>query len=196
MEHRGAAASTKRQDRVTESLFLLGLKHSGKTTHGRRLAGEIGFDFIDVDPVIEGCYRADRAVPCREIYARHGKRYFMDLETQAAQRIAAQASASPLVVSLGGGTGENPEATAMLRDLGWFVYLRDSEERLFERMTRTGLPAFLSSEAPEADFHRMFVRRDELYESICDLIVEIDGLDIEEAYSRLQSVVMEHIDGR
>jgi shikimate kinase len=177
-----------------KSIILTGLKHSGKSSLGLRLAEDLDIAFIDLDRVIETLYRADGSVGCREIYREHGKASFVDLEAQAAMQTAARLGAAPAVVALGGGTGENRKAMSRLAKAGVVVYLRDAERRLYERIMRGGRPAFLPAEAPEAAFHELFESRDALYREYAQVIVEIDRLDLDAAYSRLILRIEEHID--
>jgi len=173
------------------SILLCGLKHSGKSTLSVRLAAELHLAHYDLDMIVESTYRADRLVSCRDIYERHGMEYFMELEAPAAKTLAEELRATQAVAALGGGTGENAAAMEELRGAGLLVYLRDTEERLYDRIMRRGRPAFLPESDPEEAFHRLFVRRDELYASAADMIIDIDGLDEDQSYSRLRTPIVE-----
>ncbi len=173
-------------------VILAGLKHSGKSTLALRLAEELSLPYFDLDRLIETEYRTDRLVACRDIYRRHGRRYFMSLETQAAKRLSLALRKRPGVGALGGGTCDNAAAVEALVGCALIVYLRDGEARLFERIMRGGLPAFLPKDDPSAAFHELYLRRDALYRRLADVEIDIDGAEADEAYSRLRTVVLEN----
>ncbi len=86
-------------------------------------------------------------------------------------------------------------AMAELRRSGVFVYLKDTESALFERIMRRGLPAFLPESDPAGAFHEMYLRRDGIYADQAEIIVEVDNLDADSAYRRILSAVRERING-
>ena len=177
------------------SIVLMGLKHSGKSSFGRQLAGEFQRDFLDLDDIIETTYRSDRLVSCREIYLRHGKEYFMELEGEAAERLAARLDDRAIVAALGGGTGENERAMNAIVGHGVLVYINDTEDRLFERIMKRGRPAFLPEEDPERAFHELYQKRHLIYADFADAIAQIDGAR-DEAYARLLTTIWEYTDAR
>ena len=64
---------------TNESLILLGIKHSGKTTQGKLLARHFALPFIDIDFVIE---KMTGKAP-RRLYAEEGAAAFMLAEENA-----------------------------------------------------------------------------------------------------------------
>jgi shikimate kinase len=81
-------------------IVLTGFMGAGKTTVGRLLAARLGWDFLDLDAVIES--RAGLAVP--SIFAAHGEAHFRQLESQA---LAASLGRGNVVLALGGGAPES-----------------------------------------------------------------------------------------
>ena len=63
-----------------KSIIFAGLKHSGKSTLAGMLAWKMKTRSLDLDTLIEGEYRSDGLVSCREIYKQHGKAFFQELE--------------------------------------------------------------------------------------------------------------------
>ena len=169
----------------SSSVILLGMKHSGKTTHGKQLAAMLGWPFADLDEITEREYDPARSRTCREIYAAHGREYFARLETRAAALLAGRLGHEGMIVALGGGTIENDLAMNALRGAGIMVYLQDTEERLYERIMKNGLPAFLSPDDPAGSFSRLYERRTDLYRKSADLIVDIENKNVEGAFEAL-----------
>ena len=65
------------------SIVLIGLMGSGKTSTGRRLAQQLGFEFVDADAEIE----AAAGMSITEIFVRHGEPYFRDGERRVMARL-------------------------------------------------------------------------------------------------------------
>jgi shikimate kinase len=80
-------------------LILTGFMGAGKTTVGRRLADRLGWEFLDLDALIE--QRAGLSVPA--IFATHGEEHFRRLESTA---LVSALGRRNLVLALGGGTPE------------------------------------------------------------------------------------------
>ena len=80
---------------------------SGKTTLGPLVAARLGWNFLDVDDVIE----AEAGVTIAEIFARHGEAAFRERERATIARLAAGDS---LVLALGGGAIEYAATRTLL----------------------------------------------------------------------------------
>ena len=80
-------------------LVLTGFMGAGKTTVGRQLAARLGWEFLDLDALIET--RAGLTVPA--IFASHGEPHFRRLESQA---LASALGRNHIVLALGGGAPE------------------------------------------------------------------------------------------
>ena len=87
-------------------IVLTGFMGSGKSTVGPLVASRLGWDFLDVDDVIE----AEAGFTIAELFACHGEALFRDREQATIARLAA---ADALVLALGGGAIER----ASTRDL-------------------------------------------------------------------------------
>ncbi len=101
-----AFVDSKPESTPIRRIVLTGFMGSGKTTVGPLLARRLGWDFVDVDDVIE----AESGTTIAEIFARHGEAAFRAQEHTTIARLAARTG---LVLALGGGAIET-EAT---RDL-------------------------------------------------------------------------------
>lgn len=82
-----------------QRLVLAGFMGAGKSTIGRAVANRLGWEFVDLDALIEA--RAGRSVT--EIFAAHGEQYFREMESQA---LASALGRSRIVLALGGGAPE------------------------------------------------------------------------------------------
>jgi shikimate kinase len=94
------------QGKSPRRIVLTGFMGSGKTTVGPLIAQELGWQFVDVDDVIE----AEAGCTIAELFRREGETPFRERERAAIARLAAS---DGLVLALGGGAIE----TAATREL-------------------------------------------------------------------------------
>jgi shikimate kinase len=118
----------------TARIYLTGFMGAGKSATGRRLAAELGWEFIDLDEQIE----AAAGLPVAEIFGRHGEDHFRRLERR---ELAATLDRSRLVVATGGGTLAQPEALELLRGRGLIVWLELPFAELAARIEAAGVAA-------------------------------------------------------
>jgi shikimate kinase len=69
---------------------------SGKTSVGERLAGRLGWRFVDFDAEVE----AEAGAEIAEIFSRHGEAWFRGLEADVAERLLRERN---VVLGSGGG---------------------------------------------------------------------------------------------
>ena len=178
-------------------IYLMGMKHTGKSVHGRALAERLGARFYDIDTLVQELDSTEGAMrrPVRDIYREDGAERFRQLEA-AACRLAAELT-EELVVSTGGGICDNPEALEAISD-GLRVHLRDSYDAIAHRIFRGGIPAFLhTDEEPVARsrLRELYDRRVASYDGIADLTIDLTDLTIADARSLVLRTVEEHING-
>ncbi len=166
------------------NLIIMGMKHSGKTTVGKKTARVLSARFYDLDDFIVSIYNRDNpashARSCRYIYQRDGKKVFLTFEVKAASEARGRMTENKVtVLALGGGTIENGPAMALLSGHGEMVYLREDPEILFNRIVSGGIPPFLSKKAPFESFLVLYERRSLLYRSAADIIIECGGRRVE-----------------
>jgi shikimate kinase len=137
-------------------VFLVGFMASGKSTVGPELARRLGWDFVDLDSIIEA--RARKSVP--EIFRDQGERGFRHAESTALQDLT-QSLERNSVVALGGGAFAQEKNRAALRD--WLtVFLNAPVEELWrrsladgiERPLRKGRDQFAGLHAERLPFYR------------------------------------------
>jgi shikimate kinase len=113
-------------------IFLVGFMGSGKSSFGRRLAGQIDWDFIDSDREIE--LRAGMEISA--IFAEKGEAWFREIESQVVQE--AVLANRNIVVALGGGAVCRNGTMELLRGAGVVVYLKMPPAQLVRRMGEGG----------------------------------------------------------
>ncbi|MBI3003797.1 MAG: shikimate kinase [Ignavibacteriales bacterium] len=166
---------------------------SGKSTIGPILANTIGFEYVDVDRLIEK--KTDKRII--DIFAEAGERTFRDVERQTLQEVS---SLDAAVVSLGGGTIANDENFELIHNHGVIVYLQLSPEEILQRVhRRTDRPLLKDSKGNllngaelDARIRELLNIREQFY-SRADIIVPADkkkvGATVDEIVRRLKGLV-------
>ena len=178
------------------NVTLIGMKHCGKTTLGSALAARWQCPFYDVDRMIEDRHACDTGQPLtvREIFATRGEHHFHELETQVVCELYLRLNeaASAHVVAVGGRTALNEKVGELLGGIGVIVYLEVSPEEMFQRVLRTGLPAFVDQNDPVMHFLELYKERVPHYQRLANLTVNLDGLDPAGALEKLCECLEEY----
>jgi shikimate kinase len=109
-------------------IFLVGFMGSGKTAVGRELASRLGWDFIDLDSLIERREHSTIA----DIFRTHGEPAFRQAEIAALGELLGTPRAHHSVVALGGGAFAQDENRDLLQSHPT-VFLEAPVEELWRR---------------------------------------------------------------
>ncbi|MCP4041617.1 MAG: shikimate kinase AroK [Gammaproteobacteria bacterium] len=161
------------------NFFLVGPMGAGKTTIGRRLARELGKDFIDSDQVIEE--RTGASIPL--IFELEGEAGFRRREKAILEELT---SGTDLVVATGGGVVLDRENRSILINRGFVIYLHAPLERLFERTRRNRNRPLLQTKDPQTKIRDITAERDPLYRQVADLTVKTDHRTIQRVVKEIQ----------
>ncbi|MFN3813720.1 MAG: shikimate kinase [Aquificaceae bacterium] len=107
-------------------VFLVGFMGSGKTTVGEYLSQKLGWDFYDVDRMVEGY----EGMTIEEIFDKKGEEYFRRREVEVLREVVKK---EEVVVSTGGGLGANEEAIKFMKEMGLVVWLSIPFEEFLRR---------------------------------------------------------------
>ena len=104
----------------TPAIYLVGFMGSGKSTVGRALADELGWNFFDLDEEIE---RREKTTIV-EIFDQRGEQAFREIEAAALrERVHNAQMGLPQVVALGGGAILSQENFELVTNNGVTVWL-------------------------------------------------------------------------
>lgn len=137
-----------------ESIVLIGMPASGKSTVGRILAERLGRDFIDTDELI----KEKIGMSISEYFAKYGEAKFRETEAGVIKEIA---SAGSYVIATGGGAVLSKDNLKALRYMGRLYFI----DRPLECLT-PGEDRPLSRD--RAAMERLYAERYHLYCSACD----------------------------
>ena len=156
------------------NVILTGLRGTGKSSIGRRLALALGRPFFDTDLLIA----QQIGEPIARYVSRLGWDAFRDLEHRVICQIARQRRA---VISSGGGAltfGRNVE---VLKPSGIIILLAANPAKLAQRLERSyARPPLTDQPNLEAEMSALWTQREPLYRKVCDLALGVDAETIDE----------------
>jgi len=163
---------------MVDRIILVGMMGAGKTTVGRSLARRLGWTHLDSDAQV--MERTGRSVP--ELFAERGEAAFRAEESQVLAD--ALSGDEPVVVSAAGGVVLSDENRALLARSGTVVWLRADPRLLVERVGRgQGRP--LLDDDPASRLVELYQVRRPLYESLAEIVVDVDGKSPDEVVDRI-----------
>lgn len=189
------------------NVLLIGLRGSGKSTVGPRLAEAIGHQFIDLDPVT--LWRL-KCATVEEAWRAHGAPRFREMEVEALRDALGHPAR---VIAAGGGTPTAPDAVKLIqsaRGAGGLVvvYLRVLPAILRRRLqaprpaeapvSRAGDPnrPSLTGRDPVEEIEDIYTQRDPRYSELADSLVNGEKSPDEVVADIMQMVVGRDMVGR
>ena len=163
--------------------FLVGFMGAGKTSVGQRLAGDLGWRFVDLDDRIVA---ADgRSVP--EIFRAEGEAEFRAKETPALQTLIGELGLQPTVIALGGGAFAQARNAALIRNTKLPVVFLDApvEELMKRCRAQTGQRPLFQD---ENQFRQLYEERRSAYME-AGLCVDTSGQSVSEVASEVASLL-------
>jgi shikimate kinase len=166
-------------------VVLTGFMAVGKTAVGRRLARRLGYEFIDTDQLVE---RA-AGMSIREVFSELGESEFRACERRVISELAPE---SPSVIATGGGTFVDESNRQKLKSLGVTVCLVISLATVLERVARNDARPLAQGEEARRRLSDLYESRKAAYGK-ADVLVETDGLTIEQAVSRVAAMIAPYL---
>ena len=179
------STSELRQSRAHDRanrIALVGLRGAGKTTLGRRLAGELHVPFFELDREIERI----SGVALPHIIEMYGQQAYRRYEMQALQELLREQP--QFVVATGGSlVSEAPTYELLLRSC-FTVWVRTTPEEHMARVIAQGdqRPMAGSAQAMD-DLRRILQEREPLY-ARADQIVDTSGVSVEQSVAELVGI--------
>ncbi len=170
-------------------VFLTGFMASGKSTIGPILANTLGWNFYDLDKLIE----EKTGMLVREIFEKHGEPYFRNLEKQSLKEVLLL---NNYIIALGGGTIADPVNLDMIKSTGLLIYLESSPQESYKRLRfKRDRPAFLfngEQEPTKAAFikkiNELLSSRQKYYDQ-ADVKVNTDNARVGQTVDKLAAII-------
>jgi XRE family aerobic/anaerobic benzoate catabolism transcriptional regulator len=164
-------------------IALIGLRGSGKTTLGAKLAAKRGVAFVELDREIE---RA-AGVPLAELFLLYGQAAYRRYERRCLESLLAHDGAA--VIATGGGLVSEAETFELLLSSCYVVWLKAKPDEHMARVVAQGdqRPMTGNREAMD-DLKRILAGRESLYGK-ADTIVDTSGSTVTQSLRRLERAV-------
>lgn len=166
------------------NIFLIGYRCTGKTSVGKCIAENIGWNFIDSDELL----MINNGETVADIVSRGGWPLFRKLEKDTLKTICRRRKQ---VVATGGGVIVDAENIDLMKQSGSVVWLRATPETILKRMiqdTRTGqLRPSLTDHELAVEIEKTLKERMPLYRTAMSVDVETDGKTPEKISSEVLS---------
>lgn len=169
----------------SSNLFLVGPMGAGKTSIGRRLAGQFGMRFVDLDHTIE----AATGAPIPLIFELEGEAGFRQREAVTLQQFSASEG---IVLACGGGVVLDAGNRRQLAAHGFVVYLQTRIEHQIERLRRDTQRPLLATPDRRQRLQALNDQRESLYREVADLCIEPRQEPIRRASARIAAHIAAH----
>jgi shikimate kinase len=151
------------------NLILTGLRGTGKSSIGRRLAIVLRRPFYDTDLLIE--QQIGESIP--QYVDRLGWDAFRDLEHQVICQVAHQRAA---VISSGGGVLTFARNVEVLKPSSIIILLAADPAKLAKRLELSyARPPLTDQPNLEAEMCALWTQREPLYRKVCDVVLDVDA---------------------
>lgn len=147
----------------SKTIALIGPMGSWKTSVGRLLSKKLGFEFVDIDELIE----KNENKSIKNIFETKGEKYFRKIEKETLAEVLKQKN---IVISTGGGIITIKENIKLLKKFSWNILLYASPEESFSRININKRPMLVGKNVLNI-LKTLFKERQKLYFLTSDLIV-------------------------
>jgi shikimate kinase len=170
----GANETRQAREASAMNLILTGLRGTGKTNIGRRLALVLQRPFFDTDQLIEQ-HIGEAITP---YVGRMGWEAFRDVEHQV---LCQMGQLHHAVISTGGGALTYERNVAVLKPTGLVILLAAEPLALARRLARSyARPALTTEDSLEAEMSAVWASREPLYRKVCDVVLHVDDETLDE----------------
>ena len=176
--------------KIRTNIVLIGFMGAGKTEVGKILANNKGFNFIDLDCLIE----AQEGMNITEIFKQKGESYFRNLETEILKKIDNDKTdvyklkfaekcaeinnheSKNWVISTGGGMPAFNGNIKVFKNIGIILYLKASPKTIYDRIkSEVHRPVLGGSGFTEETVAEKLKEREKFYEQ-ADIVIYTEGL--------------------
>jgi shikimate kinase len=162
------------------NIYLVGFMGTGKTTVGKELAKAKGWQFIDLDELIE--LKEKRSIA--DIFAKDKEEYFRKAETRALKEVAREAK---FVVACGGGVVLKAENIKTMKQTGLIVCLTATPAQVLKRTSGYLHRPLLNVADPKKQIETLLKMRQPYYAQ-ADKIIDTTKISPKEVVRKIKAI--------
>lgn len=155
-------------------IVLIGFMGCGKSTVSKLLAEKLDWPLVDTDARIE----QEQGKTISQIFAERGEPWFRILESELIERLSKEET--PMIISTGGGLPVQPQNKELLEELGQVIYMKTQPQTVLKRLEGDTTRPLLQGDDKEQKVVELLSKRNPIYESVADYIIQTDELSPEE----------------
>lgn len=164
---------------MKDNIAIIGFMGSGKTTVGKILAARMGWNFFDLDRIIE--LSEDRTI--NDIFDDDGERHFRDVETKIILKTIS--NNKDCIFACGGGTVLRKENMYAVKKKCRIVYLAVSAEAAAARLAGSAERPLVRDRDQKRKIPELMDKRRHYYEKYAEITIRNVSLAPEEAAERI-----------
>lgn len=148
---------------IERHIFIIGMPGSGKSSLGKKVAANLGLNYVDTDQRIEQAF----GCPTSQIFARYGEQAFRSAETNTLVQLTREPGS---LVSTGGGMVMQDFNREIIRNHGLIVLVDRPLAEIMGDIKLNRRPLLAQKGLPEVE--RLYYERIDTYRSIADAILD------------------------
>jgi len=163
------------------NIYLVGFMGTGKTSVGCELAREKGWNFVDLDELIE--LKEHRRIV--DIFAKDGEAYFRKVEKKILNQVSTQ---KKFVVACGGGVVLDKDNVSLMKKTGIMICLSATPEEILKRVSSSSTRPLLNVDKPKKRIELLLKMRAPYYMQ-ANKIVDTSGLSVKQVVKKISKVL-------
>jgi len=167
------------------NIILIGVRGSGKSAVGSRLAARLQMKFVDTDDLIES-----KEGYISDIVKSKGWDYFRRLEKSMIEEISKE---DHLIIAPGGGAVLDADNVKALKRNGFIIWLKANQQTLLRRIEKdqgsfTRRPT-LTGKGTLEEIEETISEREPFYEKASDIQIDTSMIDVEAVAKEVLAVL-------
>lgn len=162
-----------------KNIILIGMPAVGKSTVGVVLAKRLGYEFIDVDLLIQ---KQEKRL-LKDIIADVGNEGFLAIENQVNRELEVERA----IIAPGGSVVYCEEAMEHYKEIGTIIYLEIAFEEIQKRIKNAKNRGVVLAEGQS--LQDIYEERCVLFEKYADYTISENGIDLDETIDRVLELI-------
>ena len=161
---------------------------AGKSTVGPILANTLGWNYFDLDKVIE----EKLGKKIKTVFEENGEPFFRQVESEVLKELS---NSNNVIISLGGGTIVNPNNLNIIKSTGKIIYLKASIDSIYKRVAFKRDRPNLIIDGEEFSKERLIQKINNLYNARekyynqADITINTDNISIGVTVDKLAKII-------